>query len=532
MKYFILPILIGISLCISRAVVHDPAIIEDNGQYYVFGSHLAVAKSDNLISWTHISNTDYEDPITNPVFGNLQETFKESFKWAGYDDGDTSGGKYAVWAPDPFYNPDYIWTDGSKGAYMLYYATSSTWRRSCIGFLISKRVDGDYIYGDTIVYSGFSNTGSIYYDGNSKRDTTWDNDYLHLKKLMNDGVLDNNLKTWKCFANDGTWNAAYAPNAIDQTIFYDSEKNKLYMVYGSWSGGIFVLELDKTTGKPIYPGKDGVDEISQNYVDRYFGIHIAGGNHMSGEGGYIRYDKASGYYIFYETYGWLAATGGYNMRLFRSKNVQGPYVDPAGNQAQFNSVDGYKYGVKLIGNYQFDLQPGYRSAGHNSALITDDGKYFLIYHQRFLDEEMGENYEVRVHQQFLNEDKWLVTAVYEYKNEKIRKHTINEVIGSYEYINHGNVVQDGSMLKTGKITLDSKGLVSGDETGTWKMFDGDDYTYVTFTLSNVEYKGVFYIQSDDNNGPKMTFTAIGSNNIAIWGSSKFIINKDRLKNDF
>ena len=26
----------------------------------------------------------------------------------------------------------------------------------------------------------------------SKRDTTWSNDYLHLKKLMDDGVLDNN----------------------------------------------------------------------------------------------------------------------------------------------------------------------------------------------------------------------------------------------------------------------------------------------------------------------------------------------------
>ena len=164
---------------------------------------------------------------------------------------------------------------------MLYYATSSNWRRSCIGFLISKRVDGDYIYGDTIVYSGFSNTGSIYYDGESKRDTTWSNSYLHIKKLIDSGVIDSNLKTWKCFANDGTYNAGYAPNTIDQTIFYDSEKNKLYMVYGSWSGGLFVLELDKTTGKPIYPGKDGVDEISQNYVDRYFGIHIAGGNHMS-----------------------------------------------------------------------------------------------------------------------------------------------------------------------------------------------------------------------------------------------------------
>ena len=38
----------------------------------------------------------------------------------------------------------------------------------------------------------------------SKRDTTWSNDYLHLKKLMDNGVLDNNLKTWKYFANEGT----------------------------------------------------------------------------------------------------------------------------------------------------------------------------------------------------------------------------------------------------------------------------------------------------------------------------------------
>ena len=212
------------------------------------------------------------------------------------------------------------------------------------------------------------------------------------------------------------------------------------------------------------------------------------------------------------------------MRLFRSKNVQGPYVDPAGNKAQYNSVDGYKYGVKLIGNYQFEDQPGYRSAGHNSALITDDGKYFLIYHQRFLDEAMEENYEVRVHQQFLNEDNWLVTAIYEYKDEKIRKYTIDEIIGSYELINHGNVVQDGSMLETKKIFLSRYGDVTGDVTGTWKMFDGDDYTYITLTLSKVEYKGVFCIQKDDNNSPKMTFTAIGSNNLAIWGSSKFIIN--------
>jgi VCBS repeat-containing protein len=80
------------------------------------------------------------------------------------------------------------------------------------------------------------------------------------------------------------------------------------------------------------------------------------------------------------------------------------------------------------------------------------------------------------------------------------------------------------MLKTSTINLGRQGDVSGDVNGTWKMFDGEDYTYITLTLSNVEYKGVFCIQKDDNDATKMTFTAIGRNNLAIWGSSKNIIN--------
>ena len=53
-------------------------------------------------------------------------------------DGDASSG-FAVWAPDYIWNPWYVWEDGSEGACMLYFCTSSTWRRSCIGFLFSQR---------------------------------------------------------------------------------------------------------------------------------------------------------------------------------------------------------------------------------------------------------------------------------------------------------------------------------------------------------------------------------------------------------
>ena len=74
MKKIILALLIGLSLSISRVSVHDPSIIEDNGHYYVFGSHLATARSDDLINWTQISR-DYENPTGNVIYGNLVKTF-------------------------------------------------------------------------------------------------------------------------------------------------------------------------------------------------------------------------------------------------------------------------------------------------------------------------------------------------------------------------------------------------------------------------------------------------------------------------
>lgn len=223
------------------------------------------------------------------IYGDILNNLSESFKWAGYDDGDCSGGGVSVWAPDVIYNSEYEWKDGSKGAYMIYYCASSTWRRSCIGYAVSKNAQGPFEYVDTVIYSGFTKTGAT--DGKSTRNTKWNNDYLNLNELIENKEIEGISDNW-----------------------FDNE------------GGLFILELDEKTGDVIYPEKDSKD-ASGNTVDRYFGTHIAGGNHQSGEGPYIKYDKSTGYYYMYETYGGLTATGGYNMRLFRSKNVMGPYVD-------------------------------------------------------------------------------------------------------------------------------------------------------------------------------------------------------------
>ena len=527
----------------KRVSVHDPSIFKDtDGTYYIFGSHMADARTTDLINWTSI-NPDWNaggrnwqaDSVYKGSLGNVGQNLAKPFKWAGYYDADQANG-IGVWAPDVIYNPDYVWTDGSGrvGAYMLYFCTSSTWRRSCIVFAVSTRVAGPYDVVDTLVYSGFTKSGE--YDGNSTINTKWDNSYLNLSSLIANGTLEGVSDKW--FSGNG-WNAYYAPNAIDPNVFFDKD-GKMYMAYGSWSGGLFVLELDKETGKAIYPGEDGVDEVSGNFVDRYFGTHIAGGNRQSGEGPYIIYDEETDYYYMYETIGSLLASGGYNMRLFRSKNVYGPYLDAAGKNSADSNASTSDFGIKLIGNYSFRNQAGYKAAGHNSALIDDDGQRYIIYHQRFSTNEYS--HEIRVRRQYLNEDKWPVGTVYEYRDtdEEIENYEISDIIGTYEMINHGTAT-NGNMIASQTVYLNGDGTVTGDMTGTWKKKDsGRGYDYIKITTEKAGedsdgdissdtneattkatvYKGYFLKQYTERSTSDkvMTFSTIGSDNTCVWGS--------------
>ena len=500
---------------LSRVSVHDPSIVRaENGAYYVFGSHLAGAKSWDLQNWA-LLGSDYSNVTNNWIYGDVKKNLEKSFEWAGYDDGDCSGGKYAVWAPDVIWNPYYVNKDGSKGVYMIYYSASSTWRRSCIGYGISKNIEGPYSYVDTVIYSGFTKDGRT--DGRSTRNTKWDNNSLNLKKLVQSKTLKNGISNRWFQGND--WNHNYGPNAIDPALFFDASGQKLYMTYGSWSGGIYLLELDRKTGQAIYPGMDSVDGVSNNYVDRYFGIHLAGGNHQSGEGPYITYDKESGYYYLYETYGGLTANGGYNMRLFRSRNVTGPYLDGAGRNAANSGKNNDQYGIKLIGNYRFkDGTTGYKAAGHNSALIQN-GQRYLVYHQRF--DQGSEYHEVRVHQQFLSQTGWPVTAVYENRNDTIRHYEDREILGSYEFCNHGQKTSS-DMVQMENITLNEDGTIQGDRSGTFKKIRGNNYDYIVINMDGTQYEGVFFRQKNEskNSTQVMTFTAIGNNNTSVWGSKK------------
>ena len=498
---------------LSRVSVHDPSIFRDVDEtgkvtYYVYGTHITSAKSDNLADWKTFTN-GYKK-TNNTLYGNLSENLAESFAWAGENDADCKGG-FAVWAPDIVYNENYVNDDGSKGAYLLYYSVSSTYCRSAIGYAVADTVEGPFTYKGTIVYSGFTQVSAK--DSKSKIDKIWTN--TNIDELMAAGRIEGEYNTTWGVAN---YNTSYAPNAIDPTVFTDTE-GRMWMCYGSWSGGIYLLEIDPASGDAIYPGKDGTTEDGR-VIDKYFGTRLAGGFGISGEGPYILYDEATKYYYLYTTYNYLDSVSGYNMRLFRSEKPEGPYLDAAGNNAAFENrfTNQFQIGIKVMGNYKFsNNSQGYRSPGHNSAFIDEDGQRYLLYHTRF--ENNGERFELRVHQQFINEDGWPVTAVFENRNDLISAtgYEKSDIAGVYEFINHG-ISSDGAGVKYPDIiVLHEDGTISGDHTGTWEEKEG---TYLaTFVIGDVTYKGVFFKQHDEKlkSGLVMTFTAIGNNNETIWG---------------
>lgn len=457
--------------------VHDPSIMEKDGTYYIFGSHMTAAKSKDLRTFESLAD-GYTS--TNKVYHDFFNKNLSIFDYAG----DNGAKGYSVWAPDVVYNK-------AQDLYYMYFCTSSTYIKSDLCYATSKNIEGPYDYKGTLLYSGFT-----------KKDIDQTNvcDYVEKETAESTYLLGGQYANKK-------W-----PNCIDPTVFYDAD-GKMWMVYGSWSGGIFLLEIDEKTGEVIHPEAD-----PDNQVDPYFGKRLIGGGHNSIEGPYLSYDETTGYYYLYVSYGELTREGGYQMRCFRSKTVDGEYVDMGGNYPT-EGMDHSYFGLKLSGNYNLPSLPkAYMATGHNSVFKDTDGKNYICYHTRF--DDGTEVHYPRVHQYLYNEDAWPCMLPYATNKETVSEkgYDMSEVAGKYAMIDQGTSI-DSNIAQPQAIYLMKDGTVYGEDIkGTWKM--KEDSYYVNFKWDDTEYKGVFCKMKDEAGTDVMTFSAVGKNH-SIWGVKYF-----------
>ena len=508
---------------LKRVSVHDPSIVWDptTSSYYVFGSHRAAAKCNNMMSWeaftapwaTATSNDAANaDAFTTPEVTKVTKGGKEydlnfnAHAWSarGSDPYDVSG---MMWAPDVIFNK-------KLNKWCMYLSINGDGWYSSIIMLTADNITGPYRYQAPVVMSGFRS-------GDSYKSTD-----LEI-------VIGEQASLPERYAPTDNYGNHW-PNAIDPCVFYD-ENGKLWMSYGSWSGGIFMLQLDEETGLRDYD----VDYELNATSDPYFGKKIAGGAYVSGEASYIEY--IGGYYFLFMTYGGLEAAGGYQMRVFRSQNPDGPYVDSKGTSAVYDSYqmnygagenDGNR-GVNIFGAYSkwgnlltggAEAASGERSQGHNSIIAAPDGRTYLVYHTRF--QEWGEGHQLRVHQVYQNEEGWLVAAPFEYTGEGVKsagiaaaqKVATADIPGNYKLLTHryglDHTIKEYAVPVD--ITLNADGTISGDATGTWTAKTGT--SYVTINIGS-DYKGVMVPQTLEPTDTKVPcFTALDSQTgITIWG---------------
>ena len=517
---------------LKRVSVHDPSVVWEptSKTYYIFGSHRAAAKTKDLMSWTAFqapwrtatssnatNSAAFETPAVTKVKKGGQEVDFPAFsarKWSA-----RGGNGYSVdgnmWAPDV------IWNKAMQKWCMYLSINGNSWYSSII-LLTSDNIEGPYLYQGPVVISGF-------YDGTSYKDTDLE---LALGSL---DELPNRYKT------GSKWGDRY-PNNIDPCVFYD-EEGRLWMSYGSWSGGIWILELDEETGLRDY---DVTYELTGTgngiTVDPYFGKKIAGGYYVSGEASYIEY--IGGWYFLFVTYGGLAAggvkndynNGGYQMRVFRSEKPDGPYIDARNTDAVFKSFmtdfgpsANDNRGVNIFGAYgewgnMAKGNLGERSQGHNSIIAAEDGRTYLVYHTRF--QNRGEEHQVRVHQVFQNEDGWLVAAPFEYTGEQVTSADIaatqqiatDRIPGTWQVLIHPFKLDHTKkeIAKPVEVQLNADGTISGAQTGTWAVQEGT--SYFSIKLGTTEYKGVMVEQTLEPTDDKAAaFTVMNRNGVTVWG---------------
>ena len=488
--------------------------------YYVFGTENGAAKSEDLVNWTNFTTN-----LNNAE--NLMTMMPNEAKYSRLTV-DTVVGN--CWAPDVIWNP-------TMGKWCMYLSVNGQDYNSSIVLLIADDLEGVWSYVGPIVFSGMGRGSNDISCTDFYEITGYQSVPSRYTKTNNENEL------------------VYGLNAIDAAAYYDDD-GRLWMVYGSWFGGIYMLELDPTTGlrdkthtyETVILGADGETPVSDpdatvaadgtytTVYDKYFGIHIAGGHQQSGEGPYI--ERIGDWYYLFVSYGFYSPTGGYNMRVFRSKEITGPYEDSSGKSAIYassGSNDTGSTGNRVMSGYRWSWWDfSYVAQGHNSAVVDDDGRAYLVYHNKYMD---GTVFHVmKVHELLVNKDGWLVTSPFETTlgvDERATGLKPEDLAGSWGTLfmrkdngKYGNPVTEtvsvieGTDLK-GMTLKNLSAIKTATADATLFNYDSDTGEF-SFRIDQYNYKGYFLWQNIEGTNIKtlaftVSATEPGASMYTYWG---------------
>lgn len=217
-------------------------------------------------------------------------------------------------------------------------------------------------------------------------------------------------------------------NAIDPSVVTDKKTGRDWMIYGSYFGGLYCMELNPLTGLALIAGDQG------NCVARR-----ADGQKRIIEAPEIVYNNEQDMYYLFVSYDPLFTF--YNIRVGRSKSPNGPFLDYFGNDLK-DTTNNYPI---LTHSYQFKNHPGWSGNGH-CGILKDNGKYFVMHQGRLAPDNHMMQLQCR-------EIKWLRDGWPVFSPE--RYHPVKEsggfcnkdMVGTWEMIELQDITDQGKLLQ-------------------------------------------------------------------------------------
>lgn len=462
----------------QEGCAHDPSLLEWEGRYYVYSTDTfgapagyQIRVSDDLMHWEYAGSAFalegaapfYKKGEGKGKYGNLQAAFDwcvTDQREVGYGICTRTDGTMSFWAPHC--------VRGTDGKFWLYFCLTGYFggSKSCIGLAKSENPLGPFVCEGLIVQSPAG---------------------------------------WR------------TPNAIDPQVLFAEEK--MWLVYGSYGLGLYLLELDPATGLR----KDG-----RNYAQfasgkatfaEYYGVHLASG---SIEGGVLHYEKdvpvlengkwtTKSYYYLMCSFGSLSSA--YNMRCARSERPEGPYTDVNGNPVVCSTDIGT--GNKMLGSFRWEGDPvDYFCPGHNDMFTTKSGLRLISYHCRtnyFIEKHLSRSnnfHYLYLGQYAFNSDGWPVMNPNRYAGEEIQDVTDEELLnitaGKFETV----LFQQGVDTQAAKrVILHKDGTLDGAYKGSWKMYGTH---YISIEMQGDTFLGIVLpAWIDHQNAAGLTVTAMG-----------------------
>ncbi len=203
-------------------------------------------------------------------------------------------------------------------------------------------------------------------------------------------------------------------NAIDPTVTLDHKTGKLWMIYGSYFGGLYAMELDANTGLAMQSGDNG-----------HLLARRSEGKKRIIEAPEIMYNDQQKMYYLFVSYDPLFTY--YNIRVGRAKSPEGPFLDYFGNDLR-DTTNNYPI---LTHSYRFQNHPGWSGNAHCSVL-NDNGKYFVMHQGRLAPDNLMMRMQVREIKWLSNG--WPVFSPERYNPVDAKVVKQNALVGNWELI--------------------------------------------------------------------------------------------------